>query len=180
MKNTTPHQRVLAIDPGSGGFGFAVLEGAERLVDWGVAGTTCRNDRELLGRAVQLIERYRPDVFVVEDCSAPSSRRRQRACRLIRAMAQAAIERKVGVRRFARDDIRKAFKDADTLPTKHRIAVAIVELFPELVLRLPPLRRPWMSEDYRMSIFDAVALTVTTSMRDRRSSYIDEPAASAS
>jgi hypothetical protein len=158
MNTLTRHLRVLAIDPGSGGFGFAVLEGADRLVDWGVAGTTCRNDRELLARAGQLIDRYRPDVFVVEDCSAPSSRRRQRACRFIRAMIQAAIERKIDVRRFARDDIRKVFRHDDTLPTKHRIAVAIVELFPELLLRLPPLRRPWMSEDYRMSIFDAVAL----------------------
>jgi hypothetical protein len=158
MKNTTHHERVLAIDPGSGGFGFAVLEGPDRLVDWGVAGTTCPNDRELLGRAVQLIDRYRPDVFVVEDCSAPSSRRRQRACRLIRAMAQAATERKLSVRRFSRDDVRRAFRRDGALPTKHRIAVAIVDLFPELVLRLPPLRRPWMSEDYRMSIFDAVAL----------------------
>jgi len=27
--------------------------------------------------------------------------------------------------------------------------------------RLPRLRKPWMSEDYRMSIFDAVALALT-------------------
>jgi len=29
-----------------------------------------------------------------------------------------------------------------------------------LASRLPPKRRPWMSEDYRMDIFDAVALAL--------------------
>ena len=29
--------------------------------------------------------------------------------------------------------------------------------FPELAPRLPRFRKPWMSEDYRMSIFDAIA-----------------------
>jgi hypothetical protein len=32
---------------------------------------------------------------------------------------------------------------------------------PELAPRLSRFRKPWMSEDYRMSIFDAVALALT-------------------
>jgi len=34
--------------------------------------------------------------------------------------------------------------------------------FPELAPRLPRFRKPWMSEDYRMSIFDAVAFGLTS------------------
>jgi len=45
--------------------------------------------------------------------------------------------------------------------TKQEIAIAIAERFPELAPRLPRFRKPWMSEDYRMSIFDAVALALT-------------------
>ena len=45
--------------------------------------------------------------------------------------------------------------------TKHALAVLLAARFPkELQTRLPPKRRPWMSEDYRMGIFDAVALAV--------------------
>ena len=44
---------------------------------------------------------------------------------------------------------------------KQEIAIAIAERFPELAPRLPRFRKPWMSEDYRMSIFDAVALALT-------------------
>ena len=37
MKNIrSKHFRILAIAPSSRGFGFAVLEGQEKLVDWGV------------------------------------------------------------------------------------------------------------------------------------------------
>lgn len=43
---------------------------------------------------------------------------------------------------------------------KHDIAVAIADRFPELAPRLPRVRKPWMSEDYRMSIFDAVGLAL--------------------
>jgi hypothetical protein len=39
--------------------------------------------------------------------------------------------------------------------------VAIAKRFPELAPRLPRFRKPWMSEDYRMSIFDAVAMALT-------------------
>ena len=31
-------KRVLAIDPTTKGFGFAIMEGPERLIDWGVKG----------------------------------------------------------------------------------------------------------------------------------------------
>jgi len=42
--------------------------------------------------------------------------------------------------------------------TAEAIAMAIAKRFPELAPRLPRFRKPWMSEDYRMSIFDAVGL----------------------
>jgi len=36
--------------------------------------------------------------------------------------------------------------------TKHQIAHAIANQFPELAPHVPPHRKCWMSEDYRMSI----------------------------
>ena len=44
--------------------------------------------------------------------------------------------------------------------TKYQIATTIAERLPELAPRLPPFRKPWLSEDYRMSIFDAVSFPV--------------------
>ena len=45
--------------------------------------------------------------------------------------------------------------------TKFEIATTIGKQFPELAPRVPPFRKPWMSEDYRMSIFDAVAFATS-------------------
>jgi hypothetical protein len=41
---------------------------------------------------------------------------------------------------------------------KNEIARFIAARFPELARSLPPERKPWMSEDSRMAIFDAAAL----------------------
>jgi hypothetical protein len=36
----------------------------------------------------------------------------------------------------------------------------LAQRFPELAAKLPPKRKIWQSEDYRMSIFDAASLGV--------------------
>lgn len=162
-------KRVLALDPATRGCGFAVLEGPERLVDWGVKGNDYRDERQLLRVVGKLLDDYAPDAVVLEDCTAASCRRRARARRLIRAISRVAIERRIAVRMFSRDHVRSIFSE-ETEATKYTIATTLATRFPELTLRLPPRRRLWMSEDYRMSIFDAAALGMTsyTTARNRR------------
>jgi len=47
--------------------------------------------------------------------------------------------------------------------TKYAMASMLVRQFPFLAAMLPPKRRIWESEDYRMHIFAAVALALATS-----------------
>jgi hypothetical protein len=58
----------------------------------------------------------------------------------------------------SRREVQKRFVHSGT--TKYEIAVAVARLFPELTSRLPRQRKPWMSEDKRMSIFDAVSFAL--------------------
>ena len=44
---------------------------------------------------------------------------------------------------------------------KFGIAKMICERLPVFEKRLPPERKPWMAEDPRMNLFDAVSLVVT-------------------
>jgi Holliday junction resolvasome RuvABC endonuclease subunit len=148
--------RVLAIDPSTRGFGFAVLEGPERLVDWGVKETKKNKNAKSLKLIEDLIDRYLPSVIVVEDYAGKGSRRCHRVGELINEISKLALERKVKARSFTRLKVKQAFSEFGA-STKHEIAVAIAARFPELEPRLPRFRKPWMSEDYRMSIFDAVA-----------------------
>jgi hypothetical protein len=43
---------------------------------------------------------------------------------------------------------------------KHTIAAVLAERLPELAPKLPTVHKIWMSENYRMSVFDAAALGV--------------------
>ena len=51
--------------------------------------------------------------------------------------------------------------------TKDEIARAIAKLLPEFAARVPPMRKLWMSEDYRMGLFDALSLVFTYYWREQ-------------
>ncbi len=152
--------RVVAIDPTSRGFGYVVLEGPGFLVDWGTRDMARADSERALSHVAELLRHYRPDGVVVEDVAAAGARRRHRVQALIDAIGSLAASRGVAVERVSRLQVHRVFARAQAT-TKHRIAGVIADHFPELAPRLPPLRRAWMSEDARMSIFDAAALALT-------------------
>jgi len=69
--------------------------------------------------------------------------------------------------------VREAFKEYGA-GIKDEIASAIVGLFPELEWRLPPKRKIWTKEDFRLAIFDAVSAAIAfhkTESADRNAGY---------
>ncbi|NKE72965.1 crossover junction endodeoxyribonuclease RuvC [Candidatus Manganitrophus noduliformans] len=134
-----------------------MLKGPDRLVDWGIK--ECRGDKnsECLEEIERLIDRYRPDMIAVEDYTARGSRRCGRVRELIFEVLKLATRRKIKIKTVSRINIQKAFSEGGAR-TKHEIATAIATRFPELGPYLPPERKCYMSEDPRMSVFDAVVL----------------------
>jgi Holliday junction resolvasome RuvABC endonuclease subunit len=147
---------VLAVDPSTRGFGFAILEGPNRLIDWGVKETKRDKRKRSLKLIAELMERYQPNVVIVEEYKGKGSRRCHRVGELINDISKIALQRGIRVRSISRLKVKQAFSESGA-SNKHEIALAIASHFPELALRLPRFRKPWMSEDYRMSIFDAMA-----------------------
>src|SRR6266705_6941105 len=90
--------RVLAIDPSTRGFGFAVLEGPNRLIDWGVKETKKNKSAKSLKLIDELIDRYQPNVIVVEDYAGKGSRRCRRIQELINDISKLARKRKLKIR----------------------------------------------------------------------------------
>jgi Holliday junction resolvasome RuvABC endonuclease subunit len=160
--------RILAIAPSTRGFGFAVLEGQETLVDWGVKTVKGDKNAQSLAKVEKLIAHYQPGVLALEDVSAKNSRRSTRIRKLSRQIVRMAANHKVSVKLFSRDRVMKTFI-ADGRGTKHALAEIIAKRFPEeLGSRLPPKRKPWTSEDSRMNIFEAVALALLPYLCRRR------------
>jgi len=157
---TTTIKRVFALDPYSRGFGFVVFEGPEHLIDWGLKEARREEATRCLQHVEQLIETYHPDVFVIEATQDPQCRRCLRVRALLREMSQLAAEKKLKTRSFSRQAVQATFSEVSAI-TKYEMANRIVERLPELTPWRPPFRKPWMSENSRVSIFDAAALALT-------------------
>jgi hypothetical protein len=155
---TRPLQRVLAVDPFSRGVGFAVLEGSDRLIDWGLR-TTGRADNAKAARVIEkLIDRFRPDVLALENWGSAGARRCTRVQMLLEGIARVEGKR-VKMRLVTRHQIR-AIGALPQTGTKRGRACFLAERFPELYPFLPPVRKPWMPEDDRMAIFDAASFAL--------------------
>lgn len=129
-----------------------VFEGPEELLDWGA-----RSFRQgvnavrvpLRPKVARLLDEYLPELVLLEQ---PRTRTLEQIVGEIQKQTQI---HKVPVRLLSPRLVHEAFAGRDG--NKHQIASVIAERFPELLSILPPKRRPWESEDYRMTIFDAAA-----------------------
>lgn len=142
---TNPLIRVLAVDPFSRGVGFAVLEGPESLIDWGLR-TTGQADNERSARVIEkLIDRFRPDVLALEDWGSDGARRCKRVQMLLDRIASTEGKRLL-VRLITRHELR-AIGPLPQTNTKYGRACLLAERFPELHAFLPRFRKLWMPED---------------------------------
>jgi len=156
-----PHVHVLAVYLSTRGFGFVLFEGPLSPVDWGVKDVrrSGKNDACLLAIA-KMLERYRPGILVLQDTSERGTPRARRIRHLNVAIAELAES--VGIERiaFSRSEVMRAFANVGAL-NKRQVAETIARKIPAFERYLPPVRKPWMSEDSRMSLFDAAALALT-------------------
>lgn len=161
MKTRKRYNLVLAIYPSTRGFAFVVFEGALSPVDWSAREVRGRhkNQRCLVGIAA-VLERYQPDALVLQDMSITGTRRAHRLRELNAGIGELAEEWGIPVFAYSRVQVRKAFEPFG-LTNKHFIAETIAKHIPAFDRHLPPIRKPWMSEDARMGIFDAAALALT-------------------
>lgn len=147
------------MDPTSRGFAYVVLEGPERLVDWGVAHVRNHSKHAYLERLMTLIDENAPDLIVTEDHESRRGRRHTRAKVVLHRIKAYMQQQGIATRVVTRSQVREVFQGSGE--TKQEIAEAIARFFPELESKLPRYRKPWMSEDERMNIFDALSFALT-------------------
>jgi hypothetical protein len=105
-----------------------------------------------------VLRRYRPLFVACEDMKATPAKRRGRL--FADAVAKACEREGVLLLPVSRAEVRLL---APTTPaTRHRVAVAMAEAFPELRSRLPPKRQSWRGEAPRIGVFLALAAAVAT------------------
>jgi hypothetical protein len=154
-------ERIIAVDLRPQSLGFVVFEGGDSILDWGVKSFRggVNATRIPLGPKVrELIATYVPDAFVL--------RKRKGTDAVLGELEQAARPRRVTVRFLTRGAIKDAFPGCRN---KDEIASAVSDRFIELLSILPPKRKNWRREDYRMRIFDAAATGIAYFMKHQES-----------
>jgi len=178
MSSQTNDRRVLALDVRPRSFGYVVFEGPDRLLDWGV-----RSFRKgvnsvrvpLATKIAALMEEFDPAIVVTKEAPSRKKVNRAKSRRILDVIRHKASICGIQTRVFKRRTVKNLFGGQVRL-TKYQIATALAERFAELAPILPPKRKPWQSEDYRMSIFDAAALGVAYFARCAKHTSKEAPA----
>jgi hypothetical protein len=177
MKQDT-EATILAVDVRRNRFAFALFEGPNQLLDWGASAFS----PQLNKRAARLVVRLRVHTLVRRAHPSTVVVKRPRRARtgsvripgpVLRTLLSEAAKQRIPMRSVTREEIRSAFSDLGAR-TKDEIASILVQVFPELLARLPPKRKVWQSERNAMIVFDAVATGFAYLRRDRTPSLPPE------
>jgi hypothetical protein len=155
-------QRIVALDIRASKFGFVVLEGPDKLLDWGVR-SFGEQIEELKSAASDristLLEFYNPVTVVVRDRAHNSSVQSKRVRAIIVAIGSATERSSTDFRVLTTIQVRDRLA-LDGPITKHDIAKSLAERFEELSFKLPSRRKIYQSEAPAMLVFDALATGV--------------------
>ena len=156
-------QRILCLDIRPRSFAFVAFEGPKVVLDWGARSFRrgVNAVRVPLGlKVARLLDEYAPCALVLE------RPRTSKHLRIVAAIRKQAKTQKIPIRLLSAKTIDAAFSGSND--NKDQIASVLAARFPDLLSVLPPKRRAWQSEDYRMSIFDAAALGTAYFQQKRR------------
>jgi hypothetical protein len=161
MSNSARYSSVMSIYPNSRGFAFVIFESALAPLDWGLVEIRTQDkNQECLRRIGSLLERYEPAALILQDMTGDRAYRAGRIRNLNEAIAALAETQGIVIFTYSRARARECFQYLGN-PTKQHIAEIIAKYIPEFDRYLPPPRKRWRSEDFRMGIFDAAALAWT-------------------
>lgn len=141
-------------------YGYVVFEGPDRLLDWGVRSFRSGVNAvqvPMRKKFAKLLDEFSPSDVVAKDLSERQGITGRKLRKITEVVRREATKRAIPLRFLKPGALEAAFGGEDRL-TKYAVASALAQRFPELSWRLPPKRKPWQSEDYRTSIFDAAAL----------------------
>jgi len=150
----------LAIYLNSRGFAFVLFEGMLLPYDWALF--ELRGQRRLARsrcKMAGLLDRYQPDVLVIQDTGPDGTRRRSRLVTMNAALESMARQHGIPVFRYSRAEVYDTFASTG-FSNKQALAGVIAKHLPAFERFVPPPRKPWKSEAARMGLFDAAALAL--------------------
>jgi len=149
--------RLIAFDVRPRRIAYAAFETPARLLDWGTRSVGPGPTAD--GRFTGILRAYRPSVLVLRGIAPGGRRDNPRTKQVLSAIEAEAKCLAVTVALLTERQLEIFFRQHGRV-TKHQIAQAIGEWFPELSTLVPPPRKPWQPEHWRTVTFDAIATAV--------------------
>jgi hypothetical protein len=150
---------ILALDVRHSRIGYALFSGPKLLLDWGASTIPprCSNRAHWIRQKMASLLRHgSPSSIVMKERRRAKLSGNTNGAPILKAIRSATKEHGIPLHVLGRDEIESAFC-IFRARTKEEIACAIVGIFPELLVRLPPKRKKWQPEAHGMVVFDAIA-----------------------
>ncbi|MGH1428736.1 MAG: hypothetical protein ACRBEE_12405 [Arenicella sp.] len=144
--------KVLSIYPNIHGFAFSYFESPRDLVDWGNISFKGKNYDQKLQN---LIDTLNPEIIVTEDNKGSESGRSKRVNKILDDLYKLTKKNNIYLKKYSPSMIKGVF-DCFEAYNKHERAILVASWFPELTTKLPPKRKIWLPEHYRMGVFDSM------------------------
>src|SRR5882724_5304614 len=164
-------KRVIALDVRSRNFGFVVFEGPNEILDWGVRSFRSGANAVKAPAATKLLsllDEFTPSAVVMRERTTGRSTKKPKLLSIIEKQVR---NRRIPIRHITSRDVNRAFVGFES--NKYQVASVLARQFSGLASKLPPKRKCWQSEDYRMGIFDAAAAGVAYFTRRRRKLHLN-------
>jgi len=163
MRAILSNGRILAIAIRSQRLGYAVLDGSNKLLDWGMVFYRRNGGKQVATTAKRissLLELYAPSAIVIEQSELQQVRNVAGLRLLSKLLRREAARQSVKYHATKQLDVRKAFRSFDA-KSKDDVAATLAHMFPEVAYKLPQRRRVWESEHSIMPMFDAISVGVS-------------------
>jgi hypothetical protein len=171
MNETAINRRIVAFDIRPQKLGHVILEGPSRLIDYGVA--RFRESDRQVNRVEYLIATFRPSIAVLLRVEKGSWRDRAALRTMMRSVRRRIRTLGTAIVQFRAGEVKRVLR-VPPRGTKELSARLVVEHLPELTWQLPPHRRLWQPEHWRMPIFDAAALALAYFILEMDQNVSDE------
>ncbi len=148
-------ERLLSIYLTYRGFGFTLFEDAKTVVDWGHVDVTGHDPEIFRKRIKSLIENGQVDSVI----SYSGYKRPLPIKNNIKSLPSICKSENVNCKVISKEEVSSVFESFGSY-TKYQRAGLVASYLPDLAYKLPSARKPWQSEDLRLSIFDSACLAI--------------------
>lgn len=160
MKRPYSGVLLLCLYPFSRGYAFVLFEGPGMPCDWGIKEVKEKHRNVKMMESVKnLIEKYHPEVLVIESSIPGRYRRSARIKKFYQLLPRYALSEHIDLHRISMPMVKRHFAERGA-KTKHDIARLIGQELSLFAHRLPRVRKAWMGPDPRQSLFDAASLGI--------------------